>query len=78
MPQAGDMSDYAGPSIVVSPVSLGDPPFRVVQIRGETVGVAHDMLDVIRLAHHAGLKHVDLDDPEVVRWVGGGKYKWAP
>ncbi|UYQ64684.1 hypothetical protein [Streptomyces peucetius] len=72
------MSDFTGPAIVVLPVSPGDPPFRLVQIRGETAGVAHDMLDVIRLAHHAGLEHVDVDDPAVVRWVGGGKYKWAP
>lgn len=78
LPQAGEMSDYAGPPIVVSAVNPGDPPFRIVQIRGTTAGTAHDMLDVIRLAHQAGLTHVDLDDPSIVRWVGGGKYKWTP
>lgn len=67
---------FATSHMVVSPVQAGDPPFRVVQIDGVTVGVAHDMVDVFRLAHAAGLMHVDLDDPEVVRWVGGGKYKW--
>ncbi|MFF3558994.1 hypothetical protein ACFYXS_02980 [Streptomyces sp. NPDC002574] len=64
--------------IVVSPVHEGDPPFRIVQIGGETVGIAHDLLDVVRLAHEAGIAHVDLDDPAVVRWVRGAKYHWKP
>ncbi|MFC5803027.1 hypothetical protein [Streptomyces formicae] len=64
--------------IIVLGVTPGDPPFRLVEINGEAVGTARDVLDVVRLAHHAGLTHVDLDDPAVVRWVGGGKYKWAP
>ncbi|MCX4512377.1 MULTISPECIES: hypothetical protein [Streptomyces] len=73
------MSDEAGVApIVVHGVIPGDPPFRMVDINGETVGTAHDMLDVIRLAHAAGLDHLDLDDPAFVRWVGGGKYKWVP
>jgi hypothetical protein len=70
--------EFVGPLIVVSGVQTGDPPFRIVQIRGNTVGIAHDVLDVLRLAHEAGLEHVDLDDPAVVRWVGGDKYKWRP
>jgi hypothetical protein len=62
--------------IVVTPVERGERPFRVVQINGETAGIARDMVDVLRLAHAAGMHHVDLDDPAMVRWVGGGKYKW--
>ncbi|MFJ4845326.1 MULTISPECIES: hypothetical protein [unclassified Streptomyces] len=64
--------------IVVSLVHEGDPPFRIVQIGGETVGIAHDLLDVVRICHQAGIDHVDLDDPAVVRWVGGAKYHWKP
>jgi hypothetical protein len=64
--------------IVVLGVVPGDPPYRVVEINGEVAGPAYDMLDVIRLARQAGLTHLDLDDPAVVRWVGGGKYKWVP
>ncbi|MFI2351042.1 hypothetical protein ACH492_29290 [Streptomyces sp. NPDC019443] len=64
--------------VVVLGVVPGDPPYRVVQINGEVAGPAYDMLDVIRLTHQAGLTHLDLDDPAVVRWVGGGKYKWVP
>ncbi|MFE7776500.1 hypothetical protein ACFU5O_21935 [Streptomyces sp. NPDC057445] len=64
--------------VVVLSVVPHDPPFRLVEIHGEVAGTAYDMLDVIRLAHQAGLPHVDLDDPADVRWVGGGKYKWVP
>ncbi|WP_351234507.1 hypothetical protein [Streptomyces sp. NPDC002133] len=39
---------------------------------------AYNMLDVIRLARQAGLTHLHLDDPAVVRWLGGGKHKWIP
>ncbi|MGW7367354.1 hypothetical protein ACWGI8_29000 [Streptomyces sp. NPDC054841] len=64
--------------VVVLRVIPGDPPFRMVEINGVAAGIARDMLDVIQLAYDAGLKHVDLDDPAHVRWVGGGKYKWVP
>jgi hypothetical protein len=64
--------------IVVLGVQPGDPPYRMVQVRGATVGLARDLGDVIRLGHEAGVQQVDLDDPAVVRWVGGGKYKWKP
>ncbi|WP_173266973.1 hypothetical protein [Streptomyces pacificus] len=73
------MSDAPGVApIVVLPVQPGDPPFRVVEIEGRTVGIAHDMIDVISLAHASGRHGVDLDDPALVRWVGGGKYRWKP
>ncbi|MET7622708.1 hypothetical protein [Streptomyces sp. NPDC005408] len=72
------MTDHEGTPIVVSGITPGDPPFRFVQINGKPVGVAHNMVDVIRLAYQAGLKDVDLDDPALVRWVGGDKYRWTP
>ncbi|MGP3950775.1 hypothetical protein [Streptomyces sp. 7N604] len=71
------MSHGARAPIVVLRVMPGDPPFRIVEINGAPAGIAHDMLDVVRLAQHAGLRHVDLDDPAYVRWVGGGKYTWT-
>ncbi|MEV5443942.1 hypothetical protein AB0N23_15595 [Streptomyces sp. NPDC052644] len=64
--------------IVVLGVVPANPPYRVVEVRGEVVGTARDMVDVIRLAHESGMAHVDLDDPAAVRWVGGGKYRWTP
>ncbi|GAA1880825.1 hypothetical protein [Streptantibioticus ferralitis] len=65
-------------AIIVFPVQPGNPPYRVVQIHRDRVGIAHDLFDVLRLAHQAGLEHVDLDDPEDVRWLGGDKYRWTP
>ncbi|MEU6082561.1 hypothetical protein [Streptomyces sp. NPDC047108] len=70
------MTDARAP-IVVSRVMPGDPPFRIVEINAEMVGTAHDMLDVVRLAQRSGFRHVDLDDPAVVRWMGGDKYTWS-
>ncbi|MFC4611870.1 hypothetical protein ACFO9E_29430 [Streptomyces maoxianensis] len=64
--------------VVVFPVVADDPPFRVVEIKGEVAGTAHDILDLIMLARRAGLTHIDFDDPAQVRWVGGGQYKWVP
>jgi hypothetical protein len=75
----GDVTDEAPPQppIVVWGVTPGDRPFRTVQIRGLPAGLARDVTDVVRLAYEAGLSPVDLDDPAVVRWVGGDKYTWA-
>ncbi|MCX4824756.1 hypothetical protein OG883_33865 [Streptomyces sp. NBC_01142] len=64
--------------LVVLGVVPDDPPYRLVEINGELAGRAFDMVDVISLAHRAGLTHLDLDDPADVRWVGGDKYKWVP
>ncbi|MFE1873225.1 hypothetical protein ACFW9N_20375 [Streptomyces sp. NPDC059496] len=52
------------------------PPFRVVEIDGELFGTSKSMTDVILLAAAAGITIHDLDDPDAVRWVGGGKFTW--
>ncbi|SFY40476.1 hypothetical protein SAMN02787144_102549 [Streptomyces atratus] len=59
-------------------VQPGDPPFRLVEIDGEVVSAATSMMDVLSAASAAGIKVHDLDDLDVVRWVGGGKYVWRP
>jgi hypothetical protein len=66
------------PRVTVLGVQPGDPPFRVVQIGGETAGIAYSLFDVLGIAHRNGLEHIDLDDPASVRWVGGDKFSWAP
>jgi hypothetical protein len=66
------------PLMTVLGVQPGDPPFRVVQIGGQTVGVAHSLFDVLGIARRNGLEHLDLDDPAAVRWVGGDKFVWVP
>ncbi|MCX4884868.1 hypothetical protein ACKI1I_32530 [Streptomyces turgidiscabies] len=64
------------PSITVLGVQPGNPPFRIVEIDGEVVGEATSMTDVLFAAAAAGITVHDLDDPSVVRWVGGGKFTW--
>lgn len=83
LPHAVNMTNDAEEAFHPTPVVVlgvvpDDPPYRMVEINGEMAGAAYDMLDVIRLAHRAGVTDVDLDDPAVVRWVGGAKYKWVP
>lgn len=64
------------PRVTVLGVQPGDPPFRIVEIDGEMVGEATTMTDVLFAAAAAGIVIHDLDDPSLVRWVGGGKFTW--
>ncbi|MCX4786340.1 MULTISPECIES: hypothetical protein [unclassified Streptomyces] len=64
------------PRITVLNVQPGDPPFRLVEIDGEVVAEATSMTDVLIVAAVLGITVHDLDDPEVIRWVGGGKFHW--
>ncbi|MER6200261.1 hypothetical protein ABT234_23170 [Streptomyces sp. NPDC001586] len=66
----------ASPRVTVLAVQPGDPPFRIVEIDGEMVRMAESMTDVILAAAAAGITIHDLDDPDVVHWVGGGKLTW--
>ncbi|MFJ8862437.1 hypothetical protein ACIRD8_28920 [Streptomyces sp. NPDC102451] len=68
----------SAPRITVLPVQPGDPPFRIVEIDGAVIGGATDMTDVLIAAAAAGIRVHDLDDPAVIRWVGGGKLTWRP
>ncbi|WP_404962243.1 hypothetical protein [Streptomyces sp. 147326] len=66
----------ASPRVTVGAVQPGDPPFRIVAIDGEMVRMAESMTDVILAAAAEGITIHDLDDPDAVRWVGGGKFTW--
>ncbi|WP_128374631.1 hypothetical protein [Streptomyces cavernae] len=66
------------PRIMVLGVQPGTPPFRVVEIDGEVVGEALAITDVLVAAAAAGITVHDLDDPDVVCWVGGDKFTWMP
>ncbi|MHC3467266.1 hypothetical protein ACYF6T_00990 [Streptomyces sp. 7R007] len=68
----------AQPRIMVLGVQPGTPPFRIVEIDGEVVGEAKTVVDVLEAAAAFGITVHDLDDPDVVRWVGGDKFTWAP
>ncbi|MEU0114225.1 hypothetical protein ABZ137_10935 [Streptomyces bobili] len=66
------------PRITVLGVQPGDSPFRIVEIDGEVVGEARAVTDVLETAAAFGITVHDLDDPDVVRWVGGDRYTWKP
>ncbi|HEY9441131.1 MAG TPA: hypothetical protein VIS29_21315 [Streptomyces sp.] len=68
----------SNPRVTVLGVQPGDPPFRIVEVDGEMVGEATTMTDVLFTAAAAGVVIHDLDDPSLVRWVGGGKFTWTP
>ncbi|PZG92719.1 hypothetical protein C1I97_29190 [Streptomyces sp. NTH33] len=65
------------PRILVLSVQPGNPPFRIVEIDGEVVGEAKAITDVLEAAAAFGIRVHDLDDPDVVRWVGGDKFTWT-
>jgi hypothetical protein len=68
----------ANPRIMVLGVQPGTPPFRIVEIDGQVVGEAKTITDVLVAASAYGIPVHDLDDPDVVRWVGGDKFTWSP
>ncbi|MEV6961154.1 hypothetical protein AB0M97_18535 [Streptomyces sp. NPDC051207] len=65
------------PRIMVHRVQPGTPPFRIVEIDGQVVGEAKAVVDVLQAAAAFGITVHDLDDPDVVRWVGGDKFTWT-
>lgn len=65
------------PRIMVLGVQPGTPPFRIVEIDGQVVGEARSVTDVLHAAAAFGITVHDLDDPDVVRWVGGDKFTWT-
>jgi hypothetical protein len=54
----------------------GEPPFRIMEIDGQVVGQARTVTDVLEAAASHGIPIHDLDDPDVIRFVGGDKYTW--
>ncbi|MDW6057421.1 hypothetical protein SAZ11_04255 [Streptomyces sp. FXJ1.4098] len=52
---------------------------RRVTIRGELVGTAYHLLDVVEFLRRSGLPEVDtgIDDPDLIEWRGGGSGMWC-
>ncbi|GGN86534.1 hypothetical protein GCM10011579_078440 [Streptomyces albiflavescens] len=52
---------------------------RRVTIRGEPVGTAYHVLDVVEFLRREGLPEADttIDDPELIEWRGGGPKVWT-
>ncbi len=52
---------------------------RRVTIRGEYVGTAYHLLDVVEFLRRAGLPETDttVDDPDLIEWRGLGPKAWT-
>jgi hypothetical protein len=52
---------------------------RRVTIRGEPVGTAYHLLDLVELLRLADLPETDttIDDPELIEWREGGPDVWT-
>jgi hypothetical protein len=63
--------------VVVHPLSPEGG--RQVTIRGERVGIAFNLFDLLEFLRRAGLPEADtaIDDPELIEWRGGGPDVWA-
>ncbi|GAA4656379.1 hypothetical protein [Streptomyces buecherae] len=72
-----DSPHISAPRFVVLPVQPGSPPFRLVEVGGEVAGTARSVVDVIEIAQQLGVRHLDLEDPDVIRWVGGDQFTWT-
>jgi hypothetical protein len=64
------------PRVTVLGVQPGEPPFRIVEIDGEMVAEARSLAEVLVVAAQEGILIHDVDDPDMVRWVGGDKLTW--
>lgn len=64
------------PRIMVLGVQPGTPPFRIMEIDGVVVGTTRTITEVLETAAAFGIMVHDLDDPDVIRWVGGDKFTW--
>ncbi|MBJ7902888.1 hypothetical protein ACWDO7_02010 [Streptomyces sp. NPDC003656] len=60
----------------VCPGKPGQPPFRIMEIDGEVIGEVTSITEVLEVAAARGIVIHDLDDPDVIRWVGGDKFTW--
>lgn len=66
-----------GAPVIVHPLSPDGG--RRVTIRGEPVGTAYDLFDLLEFLRRAELPEADtaIDDPDLIEWRGGGPEVWA-
>ncbi|MFE9337787.1 hypothetical protein [Streptomyces sp. NPDC007063] len=67
----------AAPVVVHAPDAEGG---RRVVARGQVLGTAHNVMDVLDMLETVGLEreHVRLDDTQLIDWRDGGAYEWTP
>ncbi|MEW2519046.1 hypothetical protein [Actinacidiphila alni] len=63
------------PPITVHPPGPGGG--RRVTIRGTDVGRAHRIADLVEFLRRAGLDDVEVEQTDLIQWLGGGADTWA-
>jgi hypothetical protein len=73
----GHSDTMEGAPVIVQPP--GSDGGRRVTIRGEYVGIAYHLLDVVEFLRRAGLPETSttVDDPELIEWRGIGPKAWT-
>ncbi|GHF64873.1 hypothetical protein GCM10010218_52910 [Streptomyces mashuensis] len=61
------------PPVLVHPLMEG---MRLVKIHGQSVGKARSLEDLKSFLAQSGLRDVDVDNPALVEWHGGGSGVW--
>jgi hypothetical protein len=59
--------------VLVHPLMEG---MRLVKIHGRSAGKARSLEDLKKFLDQAGLRDVDVDNPAIVEWHGGGSGVW--
>jgi hypothetical protein len=78
MTESAPSGEHHHAHVVVHPVETDAMvgPYRRVDILGEFVGKAHELVDVAEFCRRAGLEELDLDAADMVEWQGGGSDLW--
>ncbi|MDJ0346194.1 hypothetical protein QMK19_15980 [Streptomyces sp. H10-C2] len=61
------------PVVVFPPVNGA----RRVRIRGEDVGRAYRLADLLEFLRRAGMDEQEIEETKLIDWRGGGPEKWA-
>ncbi|HEY3480213.1 MAG TPA: hypothetical protein VGL02_15050 [Streptomyces sp.] len=61
------------PPITVHPLTAAG---RRVTIRGQDVGRAHRIADLVEFLRRAGLDDIEVEQTDLIEWLGGGAEVW--
>lgn len=61
------------PPITVHPLTASG---RRVTIRGQDVGRAHRIEDLVEFLRRAGLDDIEVEETDLIEWLGGGADIW--
>lgn len=66
--------DADAPPVVVHPPAPNGT--RRVTVRGESVGLAGGMADLVEFLRRTGLDEAEVEETQLIEWRGGGPETW--